>query len=378
MFGKITIVCLVTSMMLSLAVSLVNAEAVNSPEDGLLNAANECSVKKDYQGVVDILEKLLALYPDTRNEDVYYKLGDMYDNNLGHYAKAISIYQKYLQFFPEGRFCDRFKERLVYLEKNKDNWEIIKRYRFIQNTFYTRSEIENVKMMSKLLNQNPSLDLKSDIYRWLASECLYLQHQGQALDYMEKYFATFPGNGKPESEKIKTYPLYSEILTKAHQYRKAIKVLKEYSGEDPGRIWEYKSRVLLIKKEWRLWTGFSISVLYIALILIIIIAIKPWREKDFQFLKLKLLFKLITILAVFTLIPMLIVSSTGNGVYKTFPTLTISASIALVLTGLLTPVSYRIGRGVYLSISFFLAVAVTYISFYIWDTLFVFWTQVRF
>lgn len=165
---------------------------------------------------------------------------------------------------------------------------------------------------------------------------------------------------------------------KAHQYRKAIAVLKEYSKDDPSRIWEYKSRALLINKEWRLWTGFSLSVLYIALILIIIIAIKPWREKDLQLIKLKLLFKLITLLAVFTLIPMLIVSFTGNGVYKTFPTLTIFASIALVLTGLLTPVSCRISRGVYLLISFFLTVAVTYISFYIWDTLFVFWTQVRF
>lgn len=193
MFGKITFVCLVTSMiMLPFAATLAGAEAVNSPEWGLLNEANECGIKKDYQGVANILEKLLALYPDTRNEDVYFKLGDVYDNNLGDYVKAISIYQKYLQFFPEGRFFDRFKERLVYLEKNKDNWEIIKRYRLIQNTFYTRSEIENVKMMSELLNQNPNLYLKSDIYRWLANECLYLQQPGRALDYMGKYLATFP------------------------------------------------------------------------------------------------------------------------------------------------------------------------------------------
>jgi tetratricopeptide (TPR) repeat protein len=374
MFGKM-IVCLGISMvLLLLASSSINTAAVNSPENGLLKEANECSIKKDYPGVADILEKLLTLYPGTRKEDVYFKLGDVYDTNIEDYAKAIRTYTKYLQLFPKGRFCDRFKERLGYLEKNKDHWEIIKRYRFIQRTFYTRSEIENIKMMRELLHQNPNLYLQSDIDRWLAGEYLYLQQSGPALDYIKKYFATFPGNGKPESEKIKTYPLYSEILTKAHQYRRAIAVLKDYSGDDPGRIWEYKSRVNLIIKERRLWTGFMISVSYLVLIVMIIIAIKPWQEKD---LRLKPLLKLIALVAVFTLIPMMIVSSAVKGIYKTFPTLTILASFALIITRLLSPVAYKINRSVFLGLSFLLGVAVTYISFYIWDTLFVFWTRVQ-
>jgi len=341
-------------------------------ESELVILGQKYSVNQEYEKVVDVYEKLLTIYPDTRNEAVYRELADVYETRLLLFKNAFDIYERYLKYFPNGRLRKQFETKRDFLKKQEVNWDLLKQYRFIQKTYYDREPAKNLQMMEELLKDNPDTFLSPDIYSWLSWEYHTLGNLKEARYAVEKYIDTFPENGKSVTEEISAYENYVVILTRLHRFAKAFDVLAMVYEKEPERFTNYGKKVSTVKKERLLWYGVVIAYLYIILVTIISLLLKPWLEKNFN-LKLKHLLKGSILIIILTIIPMLIVDHIGYGVFYTFPTLALAGIISMFLINLLSPLSYRYNKRIYIVISILLIVAVVFVSFYKWDNLSVFY-----
>lgn len=361
--------------MVTLRAIPVNAADTKTPEADIYNQAFEASVQKDYQGAVTLLEQLLTLYPQTQNEDAYWKLADIYDNALSEYQKAVPVYQTYLRRFPQGRFANTFQERLAYLGNNQKDWVALGEYQRILSDYYTRSGAENVKILEQFLMKHPDTILTPDIQMLLIREYFNDRKYRQVEVYIKKYLDAFPKSGKPEADKLNAYKTYSDIYRNTHQYRKAVAILQE------GKIDKlipplYVEAMSSIKKEYNRWVGLGVAILFIALILGLMLFVQPWPK--LAPLNIKSLIIGIVSIAVFTLASMAIVAKRGYGVDQTFPVLLCLSSVALIFIQWLAPVARKYNRLMYFIVSFILILAVIYISFYSTDRLPVFYQAPQF
>lgn len=361
-------------LVLAIAAGLLGTVAMAAAGTGpseaeLLNKACEYSNQGDHAKAVAVLEGLL---PTTKNGDVYWKLGEILDNSMRDYGKAIAVYREYLEVFPDGWYAERFRQRLDYLERHRGDWPALARYNFILGTHYTRSRTENIRLMESVLRDYPKTGIAPDIYSCLAWE-YYLDNQTKAATgYITRYLGTFPANGKPVTDKIGAYQTYALILMRARRYGQAIGVLRG-SLADPGIDPSvYANDIRMIEKERRIWYGLVIAVGSLFLALILAVVLQPWRERSFRTGWPRLLVPA-ALLAALTLLPMKIVQAKGYGLFKTFPTLSVSAVVILLLLKSLGAVAHKIGPRVYLVLSFLVIAAGIYISFYAWDTLSVFY-----
>lgn len=357
-------------MVLIFTVSPVNCTETVSERE-LYNQAYNLSIQKEYQKAVEMLNRLLSLYPLTMNEDVYWKLAQIYDENLYDYQKALEVYQRYLTKFPEGRFYTNFRDRAAYLTKNQRDWDAIRDYKQISDTSYTREIKENIKMIRNLLEKYPQTAITPDIYYWLASQYQQTGQSREALTFSKKYLNTFPANGKTSNDIIIAYEQYSSILASQRQYQAAINILKETLKYQITPI-EYSENLKSLQKERRLWIGLEICVFYIVLFLFLLVMVRPWREIKFKFEPVRMV-KWLMFLILGTLLPMLGVFVAGYGTWKTFYGLAVISSIILVLIKLAAPVAGKLNRPLYLVICFFLIIAGIYLTFYWADNLAVFY-----
>ena len=81
------------------------------------------------------------------NEDIYWKLAQIYDENLYDYQKALEVYHRYLAKFPEGRFYTNFRVRDGFFIPNQRDWDAIRDYKQITDNSYTRKINENIQTM---------------------------------------------------------------------------------------------------------------------------------------------------------------------------------------------------------------------------------------
>jgi outer membrane protein assembly factor BamD (BamD/ComL family) len=366
---NLIIFCAVIIIAAQIATPAKGAEVKPSEKD-LYNAAYDDSIKKDYQKAIDTLNQLLLFYPDTKNEDVYWKIAEIYDSNLHDFAKAVAAYQMYLRLFPDGRFGGSFQERLAYLSKNKPDWDVLKEYKTILDTYYTRKINDNINFMENLLKKYPATSLTPDIYNWLASQYYSCGKTQSALFYIQKYLSTFPANQKSDNEAVTAYKQYSQILILQRKYPAAIVAINQALRYKISAT-EYQESVNLIKKEWRIWTGLEICLAYFGLVLLLILLIKPWRELNFYRESMRLM-KWLLLLLLFTLGPLLAVSAYGYGIWKAFYGLAVCSGVVLVLIKFLS-VSTKINHRLYVLISFLLAIAGIYLAYYWGDTLSVFY-----
>lgn len=363
---------LLVAILLLIVIPLGGAGLAALPVEESLGTANDLCLRGEYQAAASLLERLVLR---SAHEEVYIKLAEIYDSNLHDYARASAIYRRYLAVFSEGRCYSKFAGRLTYLETNKQDWAVIAEYKILLNTYYKRSPAENIRRMRALLDEHPGTSLVPDINYWLATEYQQSNQLGLAREYIQKYIATFPANGKSVTDKIEAYQAYAAILARCRQYRQAIAVLEgSLVDRRIDRTAHFKA-IQTIGKEWRLWIGFELSlaclVLGLGLALALAIAIRPWksgaRERRWP------LPAAILALATATIGPMKIVEYTGRGTYRAFSTLLVLESVVLVLVRLLAPLARIAGRKVYFALALLLAVAGVYVSFYLWDTLSVFY-----
>ena len=148
-------------MMLAFVAVIGRTAGQGQSETDLLGRAYELCAERQYGKAAAILE---SLRPGTENEEVYGKLGEIYDNNLQDYAKACQVYRAYLRLFPAGRFGPTVQGRLRYLESTRPDWAVLKRYRTILSTYYQREPKVNIAMMRDLLAANPRSAVTPDIY----------------------------------------------------------------------------------------------------------------------------------------------------------------------------------------------------------------------
>jgi len=343
-------------------------------ESELLSAAWMYSVNKDYHNAARAYEKILALDPQTRNETVYRELGMIYENKLYQFHKAVNLYQNYLAVNPGGRFSQQFWTKLQYLLNLQPDWDILREYRQICDTYHHRETCENIEMMENLLAKNPNSKLVPEIYNWLSWEYNTLWDLKRARYYVEKYIETFAEHERPVREQINAYEHYALILMEMHLYKKALNVLDQMHEMQPEAFTNYGKKVQTVTKERILWYGVVISYTYIGLLCIMLMVLKPWRVQDFKIQWGRMIKGALTLI-IFTLVPMWIVRKNGYGIFYSFPTLTFAGTLMLFLINLLSPLSRIYNKKVFYLLIFFLIFTGLYVSFYKWDNLCIFYTR---
>ncbi|MGE5549049.1 MAG: hypothetical protein ACM3ZC_00765 [Bacteroidota bacterium] len=343
------------------------AGAQGSAENEAMNRAFEYCAAGDFQNAAAVLEEIL---PRTQNEELYWKLAEVYDSNLHDYGKASAVYRKYLDRFPEGRFAADFQRRLEYLTAHRGEWDVLARYKAILDTYHARPRADSIEMMRRLLADHPRSSLTVEIQSWLAWEYYQDKQTGLALQYINEVMAHPPASG--EANKLTDVcQTYSMLLAETRHYGKAIRVLEESGryGLDPA---VFAGTIATLKKERRLWIGFVVSLACVILAIAAIVFLRPWQEKGFKTGWLTVLSGT-ALIVISALIAMWIVQWRQYGTYKVFLALGAGGGPNLVLAKLLAPMARRINRKAYLAAVVILTVACIYILYYIYDTLSVFY-----
>ena len=368
---------LILFFVILLQTSLLAKDSLKFYENELLNSANMYSLNNEHEKAAETYEKLLSLYPDTKNEEIYRDLANIYENKLYLFSRATDIYSQYLGKFPQGRLSRQFREKLAFLQNVRQDWDVLREYRYICNTYHDRDAKENIKAMENVLRNNLDSLLAPEIYNWLSWEYHSQGNLKLAKKYVEDYIGTFSGIDRPVKEKINAYEHYVLILTELHRYKKALNILDMVYKEEPVNFTNYGKQVNTVVKERILWYGVIISYGYIVLLTIFFAFLKPWKYEGFKF-RSKLILYGIFLIIISTIIPMIIVEKYGYGVFYSFPTLAAVGSLTLIYINLLSPLSKIYGRKIYLLLSIMLVISGLYVSFYKWDNLSIFYTPVYF
>ncbi|MCX7921096.1 MAG: tetratricopeptide repeat protein [Clostridia bacterium] len=371
-------VCLGMVILITLAAYTgIYAEGLKPDEMEVISKSDESFSKKDFSSAANMLAQFLDNNPDTKNESIYYKLGDLYDNYIFDFEKAIEVYKKYLTLFPSGRFRDIFSANLSYLEKNRKDWSVLKEYRHIVFTSEARASSENIEMMEELLVKHTASSIRPDMHNWLAKEYFQNGRYGRSLNNIEKFIETFPDNGKPDAEKSLAYMLYSDASIKNHRYSEAQNALdKVMQMGNPNSYLDYDEKVRYIIKEKSLWMAYIISGVFVFLLAVLIFIFRPWREKNFD-LSLSNCWKQLFLMTAVTIGSMVYVNYLNHGLLPVFPAILVAAIAVLVIIRMLSYVAYKIKKPVYFAVSFLLMISGTYISLYVTDSVSIVWNLVQ-
>lgn len=352
----------------------VFADTAKPTENEMLTKVYELSIKSDYNGAVEELKRILELYPDTKNEDVYFKLCDMYNEYLFDYPKAVETYKIYLEKFPNGRFYGTYSSKLEYLEKNKSEWPVLKGFNEINKLVTEKNDIKTaIKMMENLIEKYPDTSLRFQIYSWMADQNTALKRFSAAASYMEKYYSQLPKDRELTAEEQVAIIKYAGTLTSANRYIQAMKILDTYPQKSHLDNVQYEASLSFIKKEYRIWLGFIASAIYVVIMIVLILFMKPWKIKITKSQIIVFVVSVLTII-ISVMIAKFYIEYTNNGVQSIYPTMGLCGIAALILVRLLAPLINKFNKPVYFVLCFLTVLACLYFSFYFWDRLWIFWT----
>lgn len=371
---RIVCIALFTVVLFGTFIDGVVAADISNADAIAISKADESISKKDYINAANILQEYLKQYPDTKNELIYKKLGDLYDHYTFDFDRAATIYRSYLSAFPTGQYKGICENSLNLLEENRLDWDALKQYRTIMADIDSRSFNENVEQINNLIKKYQNALVASDAYYWLAQEYFKRTEYKLASTYCDKYLETFPENGKTDSEKSLALMLYSQILQERHQYNKAISALDEVMKMgNPNQYLNYDIRVSSIKTHYKLWIAFVIAIIYILMVILLVFIIRPWKTKGFKISINQFIIQFI-IIVLATIGPMLMANHLHHGLLSVFPFLLVSGMAELLIIDLLSPIAGCFNKALYYSICLVLIIAGSFTVIYFTKSSSILWT----
>jgi hypothetical protein len=332
----------------------------------LRSRADEALRSNDYPAAIPPLEALVRGFPTSQDEQVFWDLGKICDTYGVDFEKAVTYYRIYLDRFPDGRFATRFRLRLAWLESHRQDWDARKRLTELQAGAAGRTPEENVRAGQALLADDPGTSLAPDVYYWLAVETYKAEQYNAARAYAEDYLATFPANGKDPVERVRAIDLCVKIAIKQRDFAPALARLDELATIAPERVQEFEPLRAQVLFERRAYWVFIASAMYFAIVLIGLVASRPWKRLGAG-LRPRRIGMMIAPLLVCTVLPFGILKAIGERVPSTLWVLALSGSLSLILIAAAWPAVDRIGRKAFLALSFLLLAATVYMTFYVTD-----------
>lgn len=330
------------------------------------NKANQFLVDKNYEQAALVLEELLAKNPDLNNETVYRQLTHIYDNYLFNFEKALSFYEMYLVQFPEGKFANTFRERVVYLNERRSEWQALRDFRKIQLEEDNIRINESLEEVETILSKSENTLIAPEMHIYLANKYFETTQYQKARIHVEKYINSFDKVSMSSTDKAQALKLYSDILIKQHSFGKAIRALDQVMVlGNPGEHFNYAVKKNNIINQRNMWYGFMLSLLYLISVVILLILIKFWQHFNLQNYARQLVAPLL-LLALISLGPVLILIITGEQEVdlRFFFSLLGLSILSLMIIRLLAPLSLKTGRLVYVLISCLHMAAASFMTYY--------------
>lgn len=261
------------------------AIAEDLSEKDLFEKVNVHLAKNETQRAISLLEDFLNKSPDTKNESIYIRLGNIYDDDLNDFEKALEIYSRYLKAFPEGNYKNFCQKRVDYFEDHRSEWEAIRQYRcYIQESCENEADL-NIKNYENFIKTFPDTSVTIDVYYRLTEEYMNNNEPESAVKYIEMYIDNFRDIVDLIKKKEKVFLLYADILNELNMPFKALSVLDKAvelsstlknEGADYIDLSLYNTRIKEIKKKIRVrrFYIFGLSFAFIALLFILVIYLK--------------------------------------------------------------------------------------------------------
>ncbi|MBM7566985.1 tetratricopeptide repeat protein [Paenibacillus sacheonensis] len=328
------------------------------------NKANRFIAAKNYEQAALVLEELLAKNPELKNETVYKQLTHIYDDYLFNFQKALSVYKKYLDRFPEGKFAGAFRERVAYLNERRSEWPALRDFgkvRLKEDNIPIKQSLVEVEA---ILSKNEDALIAPEMHIYLANNYFVSGDYRKASEHAGKYIKSFAKAGMSNTDKALALQLYSDILVKQHHYEKAIQSLDQAMAlENPGENFNYALKKSHIITQRNMLYGFIICLLYFITVLM---ATKFWRRLHSQKFTGRLAAPLL-LLALLSLGPALILNITEEPEVdpRFFFDLLGLSILSLMTIKLLAPLSSKTGRLVYVLMSCLHMGAASFMAYYI-------------
>jgi tetratricopeptide (TPR) repeat protein len=308
------------------------------------------------------LEAALGVTPD--DERLYQQLSELYDQKALDYDKALDLYQRYRRRFPLGHLLELFQERQLVLQRNREVWPLLVRYRRILQSSFERSVEENVRAVEALLGEAAHTPMELDMLLWLAG-ALSPSRPDRALGYVDRYLASLPGSDRGPTERAQGLVLRVNLLHAQGRNAQALASLRQLEAIDPSG-WQGLKRVLS-GKVWAARASWAAAAV-LALFCLLGLFLRPWRAAGFTWQGKRLIMLGVGVIMT-TLGPMAFLRLRGVEPPGTFGALAGLGLLGILVLKLLAPLAARLGRPAYLGLGLLVVASGLYLAFFLGGTL---------
>lgn len=328
--------------------------------------ANQFIADKNYEQAALVLEELLIKNPELNNERVYKQLTHIYDDYLFNFGKALSVYKKYLDQFPKGKFANDFRVRIAYLNERRSEWQALRDFRKVQLEEDHIPLKDSLEEVETILSKNEDTLIAPEMHIYLANNYFETADDQKAREHVEKYIQNFDKSLMSTTDKALALQLYSDILVKQHHFKKAIGALDQAMElGNPGEDFNYAIKKGHIINQRNMLYGFMFCLLYFIAVVLLLIPLKSSRQINSRKYAGRLATPLL-LLALISLGPVLIlnfieVPEVDLRVF--FGQLGLSI-LSLMIIKLLAPLSLKSGRLVYVLMSCLHMAAASFMTYY--------------
>lgn len=335
-------------------------------ETAPLDEARAAVARGDLATAAAGLEAALAATPD--DQSLYRELSEIYDQKALAFDKALDLHRRYLERFPSGALAGIFSERQAVIERHRQVWPLLARYRQVLNTRDERDAEANLRAMEALLGEASGTSLAPDLLFWLAKELAGpgpLRHRERALAYADRYLASFPQNGRPAAEKAHGLVVRVGLLRAKGDVVAALASVRELEAIEPSE-WQALKRALVTE----VWTAraFQGCAAIFGLLCLAGLALRPWRRPGFLWQGKRLAVLAAGVLLV-TLGPIAAPMEEDPGPRNTLLAMAGLGVSGLMALKLLSPLAGRIGRPAFLVLAVLLAASGIYMAHFLGGTL---------
>ncbi|MBO7744488.1 hypothetical protein I8J29_09795 [Paenibacillus sp. MWE-103] len=330
--------------------------------------ANQFVAAKNYEQAALILEELLAKEPDLKDEIVYKQLTHIYDDYLFDFEQALTLYQTYLDRFPNGTFATDFRDRMTYLEERRSEWPALRDFRSVQLEEDKRSDQDKLAKVEAILSKNENALIAPEMHLYLANQYFEAADYQAASEHVENDINSFGKAGMTDpADQALALRLYADILVKQHHYTKAIRALDQaMTLANPEERFNVAVKKNEIINHRNMAVGFMGCLgYYLAVVLLLIPSKFRWDFRGSPYFE--RLAKPIFLLALVSLVPILIlkVREEPEADPRFFLWLLGLSIFSILVIKLLAPLSRVTGRSVFISVSVLHMAAASFMAYYL-------------